>query len=100
MARLRAQGGVSMTTPCASAQAVAAGPRQVRHFDPLIRQLRAERLHRDMTLAEVGARSGYTAQQICQWETGARRPRLFGFVAWCNALDFNVTLVKGKAVKP
>lgn len=41
-----------------------------------------------------------SAASLCQWETGAKRPRADHLVAWAAALDYAVTLVPLPALAP
>jgi transcriptional regulator with XRE-family HTH domain len=55
--------------------------------------LRAERLRRGMTLADVGAVVGVSLQQIGAWEVGTFRPRVDSLIRWANAVGLDVALV-------
>lgn len=63
----------------------------------LIRELRGEREHLKVGVAEVARVTGYRENQIGNWERGETEPGLYKFIDVANALGFDVVLKrKGK----
>ena len=61
---------------------------------PLIAVLREERRTQGISQSRLALRIGVHNAQVCQWEKGERRPMLDNFVAFANALGFELELVR------
>lgn len=58
----------------------------------LTRQLRAARWSDDVTQTDVALRIGSHRNSLQAWEMGTNNPQLRSFVAWADALGFDVVL--------
>lgn len=61
-------------------------------MNPLIAELRNARAARGLSKAKLARRAGVLRQELERWEAGRVRPNVDTFVAWANALGFDVLL--------
>ena len=67
---------------------------QVSKADPIVQQLRAARVVRELSQSEVAAMAGKFAHpQFSFLERGLRSPTLETLRAWAGALGFDIALV-------
>lgn len=62
------------------------------NLNPLIKTLRNFRLAAGIPTTQLGIKTGLGVNSIRNWERGHNFPVLPNFIAWANALGYDVTL--------
>ena len=65
---------------------------------PLIDQLYYQSITQCITQAAMEDKFGLCRNQINKWETAYCSPNLHNFIAWANALGYDVTLTTGGSI--
>jgi transcriptional regulator with XRE-family HTH domain len=58
----------------------------------IVKRLRAVRKGKRITQRQLAKMIGVSEEAVCQWETGAREPRLFILLCWTQALGVELIL--------
>lgn len=61
--------------------------------DPIVEQLRAERVRRGWSEWDIASRVGCDQSAVNHWERGRRNPLPSNLRAWAGALGFDLLLV-------
>lgn len=69
--------------------------------EPILDELRAERLRRGLSQRAVARLIGRsTYQTVYQWESGLNNPTLANLRAWADVLGYDVTLTRRAEAPP